>query len=109
VVAGKLPAQGATFVIVALAVFVGVAMFCCRPCSKDLAAWLRTFLCALDIVLPSFVDIGALSAWTNYSDASKPKGAVELEGWHRTMAFVMRIFGTIAFTYLLLYVTNIRG
>jgi uncharacterized protein YjbI with pentapeptide repeats len=108
-VAGKLPTQGATLVIVALAVFVGVAMFCCRPWSKDVAAWLRTFLCALDIVLPSFVDIGALSAWTNYGDASKPKGAVELEGWHRTMAFVMRILGTIAFTYLLLYVTNIRG
>ena len=108
-VAGKLPGPGATLLIALLTAFVLIAACCCRPFPKTIHTVLRVLLCALDIVLPSFVDIGALSAWTNYDDAAKPQGAVELDGWRRTIAFGMRILGTIAFTYLLLYIANLRA
>jgi hypothetical protein len=108
-VAGKLPAELAGAVVALLFVCFVVAAWCCRPASRDIHRPWRIFLCALDIVLPSFVDIGALSAWTNYGDAGKHEVEIKLDGWHRTIAFMMRIVGTIAFTYLLLYVANLRG
>ena len=108
-IAGKLTGQGAAFVIGLLAAFLLVAALCCKPSSKDIHWPFRVFLCALDIVLPSFVDIGALSAWTNYDDAAKENVAVRIDDWYRTTAFVMRILGTLAFTYLLLYVANLRA
>jgi uncharacterized protein YjbI with pentapeptide repeats len=108
-VAGKLPPELAGAVVLLLAVCFAVAAWCCRSASNDVHRRWRICLCALDIVLPSFVDIGALSAWTNYGEAGKKDVEITLDGWHRTVAFIMRIVGTIAFTYLLLYIANLRG
>jgi uncharacterized protein YjbI with pentapeptide repeats len=108
-VAAKLPGSLAVVVIALLVLCCWAAAWCCRAVSNDkLRPW-RVFLCALDIVLPSFVDIGALSAWTDYDDTAKKDAEVKIEGERRTIAFIIRIVGTMAFTYLLLYVTNLRG
>jgi uncharacterized protein YjbI with pentapeptide repeats len=107
-VAGKLPAAGAIAVAGFFIACFFVAAWSCKPVAGDLQKTWKILLCALDIVLPSFVDIGALSAWTDYSDEKKD-AEVKIEGARRTVAFVMRILGTIAFTYLLLYVTTLRG
>jgi uncharacterized protein YjbI with pentapeptide repeats len=109
-VAGKLPGGLAVGVVGFFVLCFFVAAWCCKPAAREpeQRRW-KVLLCALDIVLPSFVDIGALSAWTDY-DGDKTKDAdVKIEGGRRTLAFIMRILGTMAFTYLLLYVTTLRG
>ncbi len=107
-IAAKLPRADAAIVLALLFAFVAVAYACCKRATKTLNPF-QVFLCALDIVLPSFVDIGAVSAWTNYSDRSKENADVKLDHTSHNVAFVMRILGTMAFTYLLLYVANLRG
>lgn len=108
-VAGKLPAGLAVGVVGFFVACVLVAAWCCTPADREpkQRRW-KVLLCALDIVLPSFVDIGALSAWSDYDDEKKDPD-VRIEGSRRPLAFVMRILGTMAFTYLLLYVTTLRG
>jgi uncharacterized protein YjbI with pentapeptide repeats len=109
IVAAKLPGELAIGVVGCLVVCFFVAAWCCRAEADDRQNPWKILLCALDIVLPSFVDIGALSAWTDYADAGKEGVEVTITGARRTVAFIMRILGTMAFTYLLLYVTNLRG
>jgi uncharacterized protein YjbI with pentapeptide repeats len=109
-VAGKLPGGLAVGVVGFFVLCFFVAASCCKPAAREpeQRRW-KVLLCALDIVLPSFVDIGALSAWTDYDGDGKKDPDVSIEGWRRTLAFIMRILGTMAFTYLLLYVTTLRG
>jgi len=109
IVSGKLPWQGGLGLIALLALFVFVAARCCWRSTKRDRKLPHVLLCALDIVLPSFVDIGALSAWTNYDDGAKKDVEIDFAGSPRTQAFVLRILGTMAFTYLLLYVTSLRA
>jgi uncharacterized protein YjbI with pentapeptide repeats len=108
--AGKLPGELALGVVGFFVLCFFVAARCCKPAAREpeQRTW-KVLLCALDIVLPSFVDIGALSAWTDYDGGDRKDPDVRIEGWRRTVAFVMRILGTVAFTYLLLYVTTLRG
>jgi len=106
--AGKLPGELALGVVGFFVLCFIVAVWCCRPVTRGPQRTWKLLLCGLDIVLPSFVDIGALSAWTDYDDGKKDPD-VKIEGARRTIAFIMRILGTMAFTYLLLYVTTLRG
>jgi hypothetical protein len=107
--AAKLPTELTVVIILLLLACCFMAAWCCRPVVRDPQKPCRRFLCALDIVLPSFVDIGALSAWSDYDDAGKKGVEITIDGRRRIVAFFMRIVGTMAFTYLLLYVTTLRG
>jgi hypothetical protein len=105
IVSGKVPGLGVGCIVLLFVVAAVAAFKCCRPCG-EIGIWPRV-LCAIDIVLPGLIDIGALRAWTDYEDTSRD--APDISVSHRGVAFAARLIGTLIVGYMLLYVTTLRA